>query len=289
MLKKIEILVLPLFVILASCAAKRNFTDPVQRVTRHTAYTLQKGEVRTGIGLFGQDQDNLGLDIELAVGYANWGHVSVNLAHAALGIVNLNNEFNIVDKEKFGLGVSLGFVWVKPTFIWFLPQEAKDEFGDLSVMSIPFEIETSYPIKKWLQLDFNLGFMWAGLFGEFGDKTALFGGGFGTRQIYVRTGIQFHLKEKVNLYVNSKLLVYGTLYGSAHAQFVVQEGLIVEAETVGWNQLDFMDGSNLSMGLEWKFREHFYMNLWLMYNGPFTRYATGGDNGLAGLEAKWRF
>ena len=282
-------LAITLLFTLTGCAAARDFRDPTQRITRHTAYTLQRGQMRVGLGLFGQEPDNLGGQVEFAVGYADWGHLSVNLLHAAFGVVNLAGEFNMIDWKHFALGASLGVTWLKPQFLWFLPEQAREDFGGFSALSVPAKLETSYPVNDWLHFDLGLGYIWAGIFGEVGQQSSVFGGGLGTRQFYARPAVHFHVRHKVDLYVKSKWLLHGQHYASIYSEVEMHEGVVASVETVDWRRMAFLDGSNLSLGIEWKFKKHFYMNLWLMYNGPFTRWSTDGRRGLAGLEAKWRF
>lgn len=274
---------------LTGCLAKRDFLDPKQRVTQHTAYTLAKGQVRTGIGLVGQQSSDLGVRMDLAVGLSDHVDIGANIGHAAFGVVNVYGDFNFLDFKHFALGSSLNFVWIKPSIIWILPDDIRSDLGDINILSIPLELVSSYPINNWLQFDLAAGYTWSKLSGEISSETELIDSSIGTRQLYLRPAVQFHIASRANLFIRGKLLLHGVFYDDVTTRTDVTEGIVVTTTSQEWKKLSFDRGSDVSAGIQVKFYEHTYMTLWMTYNGAFSRSNLIDSPVLPGVDILWRF
>ncbi len=210
-------------------------------MTDLTAYTLPKGEIQTGIGLVGTDIDNLAADVPFDVGLP-WGlQVGTNLAHNAITLFNADVKANLLDTDHFGLGVSAGVKWFNPSNLYVLPQDVRDELGDVNLIIVPVWLETSYPISTWIDAHLGLGYQHSAASGTVSEGSALAQGAIATRELAVHPRVGFYPGDKVALFLGANLPLRSNAIASVSARAELQPGVVAGVDDTLYKRISPRD------------------------------------------------
>lgn len=287
MRKGIAILILLPF--LTGCLATRNFRDPKERPREGTAYTLTHKEFSTGLTLLGQSPYDLFLKVDFAAGIGDQWEVGINLAHAAFGVINVYGKYNFIDKKWWALGAKLGVTWIHVSAVWAIPEEYRDALGNVDILSIPIEIQSSFPVADWVGLHLTVGYLHSELFGDINEDSLFLNGDIGSRQIYLKPLITFYLNERILVFVGGRLLVWGGMYEQVEAEANLSDSAIVGIRSANWKELDFQQRSYITIGVNAKFGKYTYLGLAVVLNGAATQSQLFSSPVLPVLDLSWRF
>ncbi len=283
------LLMLILVPFVAGCLATRNFKDPKERPRKGTAYTLTHKEFNVGVTLLGQNPYDLLLKGEFAAGIGDRWEVGVNLAHAAFGIMNVYGKYNFIDKKWWALGAKLGVTWIHVKAIWAIPEEYRDPLGNVDILSIPIEIQSSFPVADWVGLHLTVGYLHSQLFGKINEESLFLNGDIGSSQIYLKPLITLYIAERFQAFVAGRLMVWGGRYGEVTSEAKLDEQVLVGFRSANWNELDFRERSFLSFGVDAKFGKYTYLRIWARFNGAASQSKLFPSPILPGLDLFWRF
>jgi hypothetical protein len=148
----------------------------------------------------------------VAYGFGAGVHAEVNLLHSSVGLLNVAGFWQFVDTPQFALGARAAFWYARGEWFWFANEAAKDLLSDLQGIGVPVIVAASAPLAPWLQLDLDLGYTHAEVFGSVLDDRALFfDAQLGVRQFLVRPGVRFFLTSTTELDISSNLPPYTAL------------------------------------------------------------------------------
>jgi len=210
---------LALALLLTGCPAHTDYGG-AQRLTDHTAYTLEPGEVLTGVGLGGATMDKLLLSVRLEWSpYVDGLEIGTNLAHDAVSWVNFYAKYNALDTRFFGLGVRLGFKWLNPRNVWIVPDDAalKEELdGDMYM--VPISVLVSLPLAEWVSIHAELSYMYTPVSGDLVLGDTHYNGGVAWHEVTAHPAIHFHLGAGTALLLGVQVPLYSSVSGDGYSE-----------------------------------------------------------------------
>jgi hypothetical protein len=258
------VVVILLLLGMTSCMAHRNFRARDERITHYTAYTVPKRETRIGAGLVGRGVGELGVNFGVTHGVTSRFQVGANVAHAAIGVLNVGIKGTFVDRGRFGLGGSARLLRAQPKNIWLLPEEAREPIADIDLIVIPIKLHSSYPLAPWTSLQLGVGYTHSEIVGPIHTDAALIEGGLGARVVRVEPGVHFYMGGRVALVMSASLAPYAWGRANLAAESEISEGVIAGVRSSEWRPLDFDQTARYLVGVEMRFgrRKFTHMQLY---------------------------
>jgi len=272
--------------LLAGCATTRDFYDPQQRITDATAYALSNREVRVDTGLLGTGVQDLGANIDVAVGVGRGAQVSTNAAHLSLGIINASTKYTFVDRPRFGLGAQASFLWTRPTLIWLLPNEVTEPLKDIDLLIVPLELTASFPLARWVSLHLGGGYTHAELFGRIGNDASYFNAGLGARMVHLEPVVHFYLGNRVALILGGEAPVYLAAVEQVRSDIELEEGVVLGVRSAEWVAVPVGRAARGRLGVELRLGRRAYLQLFVARSALSN--AGGGPPVLPSINAYWR-
>lgn len=229
-------------------AHARDFFAPEERTRTNTAYTLAPSQLGFEVGALGQGGGDVYARIGVAYGFGYGVEVSANLAHAAAGIVNLNGKWNFIDEKMFGLAAGVGVTWAHGDWLWVLPADQRTLVSTLDVVAVPLTLTASAPVLTWLQLDLELSYLHAEVFGNANSENALFDADIGARRVGISPIARFYVLDALELYASVWISPYTALPGAVTARAQLAPDVYAGGQTGGYIELDPGDTYRLAFG-----------------------------------------
>jgi len=205
-----------------------------------TAYTLQKGETRLDAGLvgFGGVSDFL-VTLGATGGVTQRVELGANLAHGAVGVVNVTGKANLLDRRRAGLALSTGLLFGTPRTIWPLPPFVREELGNGRMLIWPTAVTASFPILPWFGVHADLGYRHVAFTGTFTGDAFYSEGAFSTRDLYFAPSVHFYIAERVALVFRAHLSAYAAFYSVVEGEYEVSPGVRAGITSSEWRRMPF--------------------------------------------------
>jgi hypothetical protein len=212
------------------CISTRNFQNQRTRVLEKTAYTLARSQAEVGVSALSVNNAELGAYLGGAYGVSNRVMGRINLMHTANGLIGTTWKWNFYQTEKMALAASAGISFLHGSWIWAVPDRIQKTIGDVNAISLPFEILSSFPVAKWLQLNLGLGYSLGRVIGPitFTDSDASVNAGIGVNNLHIDPALHFYIAEYVAILATAEISVWATSPRS-----VVAEGSVADGVRVG--------------------------------------------------------
>lgn len=264
----------------------RNFADPGQRITPHTAYA-EHARVRVDTDLLAADPHvfvvNLGLTVAAIRDRLD---VSINLAHGVFGVVNLQSKFTILDSRWYALGGRVGLVYLNPRTLYVLPTELRRELGGFHLLSTPIELWHSFPIHRWFAAHLGMSYRATGIRGEYDGDELLVDTSLAQRWFALLPYLDVYLADRVALRLGARLPVVTWVVEASDVQYQVEPGLIAGLRSVEWIRRPFARTVAFELGAETRFGRNTHLllgvNVWAFR--PLDRFPV-----TPWLSLYWRF
>ena len=249
--------------LLMGCVTTRNFSDPRQRVLHGTAYSLTNREVRIDTGVVGTELADAGANIDVAAGFGRSGHVSTNLAHLSLGLVNAAVKYTVLDRPWFGLGFEGSFLWTRPTLIWLLPRDIAEPLAGIDLFIVPLKATASFPVANWTSLHLGLGYTHAELVGELRGESGFFDAGVGTRTLQLDPTVHFYLNSRAALIVGSNIPLFLMAAERITSDVEIEEGVVLGIRSAEWVRIPTRGATRGRVGVELRFGRRTHLQAFL--------------------------
>lgn len=264
----------------------RDFRAPSERITPNTAYA-EHARVRLDTGLLAADPHmflfNLGLTVAAIRGRLDF---SANLGHGALGIVNLQSKFTIVDTRWYGLGGRVGFVYANPRTFYVLPSELRHKLGGFHLISAPIELWHSFPINDWFAAHLGMSYRVTGIAGSYSGDELLVETSVAQRWFALHPQLDFFIARRVALRIGARLPISTWVVEATDARDQLEPGVIVGVRSVEWMRRPFARTVVLQAGAETRFGRNTHLllgvNVWAFR--PLDRFPV-----TPWLSLYWRF
>jgi len=179
------------------------------RDTRNSAYSLPQNTWGFDVGALGMGAGDAYAKLGVAYGFGAGLEAQVNLAHSSFGLLNVAGFWQFIDAKNFALAARVAFWYARGEWFWIAQGPAKDLIRGLDAIGLPVLVAASAPLTPWLQLDLDVGYTHAEVFGTIGDEDNLFiDAQLGVRQALIRPGVRFFLTSATELDVSSNLPPY---------------------------------------------------------------------------------
>ena len=180
--------------------------------TRNSAYSLPRNTWAFNVGALGIGGGDAFATLGVGYGIGAGLQASMNLAHASVGLLNLNLGWHFLDTRYFDLGARVGFWYGHGKWFWIVRGITKELVSKVDVIQVPIELTASAPLTPWLELDLAAQYAYASLFGSVGDGDSLFADAqIGARQFFVQPGARFFFSDATALEVFAKLPAFTTV------------------------------------------------------------------------------
>ncbi len=245
----------------SACVHARNFQDPRERITRHTAYAEQ-ARVRLDTDLLAAEPQrfvaNLGVTVAAVRGHLDF---SANLAHGAVGVVNLQSKFTVLDTRWYGLGGRVGLTYLNPRSFYFLPRPLRRKLGRFNLASVPIELWQSFPINTWFGADLGMGYRATSLWGDYAGDELLVDASIAQRWFAFMPVLDFYVARRVALRVGARLPVFTQVVEASDVQVALDPGVRVGVRSVEWVRRPFVRTVLLEFGAETRFGANTHLRL----------------------------
>jgi hypothetical protein len=270
----------------SGCVTSRDFRAPSERITPNTAYA-EHARVRVDTDVLAADPHiflfNLGLTIAAIRGRLDF---SANLAHGALGVVNLQSKFTLIDTRWYGLGGRVGFVYANPRTLYVLPPELRRELGSFHLISAPIELWHSFPINEWFAAHLGMSYRGTGLSGQYEGDELLVDTSIAQRWFALLPALDFFIARRVALRVGARLPIFTQVVEATDVQQQLEPELIVGVRSVEWIRRPFARTVVFQLGAETRFGRSTHLllgvNVWAFR--PLERFPV-----TPWLSLYWRF
>ena len=264
----------------------RNFHAPGGRVTDESAYAEHE-RVRVDVELLGADSHAFVANVGVGVtAIRDRLDVSVNLAHAAIGVVSLESKFTIVDRYRGALGGRVGLTYVNPSAFYFLPPELREQLGGFNLVSAPIELWATIPAARWLGVNLGLGYRQAALWGEIDGDDLFLDSFLARRALVISPYLNFYIAGRVALIVGARLPALSQVASIIDTTVTVNPDLMVGLRSVEWVNRSFTGRARYELALETRFGASTHLRL-AVNVGAFA--PIGALLVTPSLSAYWRF
>lgn len=277
----------------SGCATTRDFNDPRRRVREGTAFTLQHRQVEVDAGVLGHDLSAAAGRVGVAAGFGRAAEVSANLAHGALGIVNLEGKYNFVDRPpklpRWSFAARAGVLYTRPQWIWALPPEVRDTLGrDLHLVMVPMAFVTTWAPHEKLDVSLGLGYTHAAFAGQIDDEAIWFDGMAGLRAVTLSPHVNIYVEDRVAIFVGARQAVWAASLSDFVTTADVAPGVEAGVRSTDWTPVPVILASRYRLGVETQFdRTHLRV---FITHGPLSRLTWGqAASFLPGVELYWRW
>lgn len=233
---------------LPASTSARDFDDPAQRTRRGTAYALDKGQWSTEAELLGVTTDDLFGRIGLGYGFGKGVQLDTNVAHIAVGLLNVELKWNFLDFPHFGMSASVGVIWGHGAWIWILDGLEQRIIRNTEIVVLPMSLWASSHLLDWLQVDFGIRYTHSQVFGDFESDSTLADGEIGIRQLSVLPSVRFYIVQTLELFVGARLPLYSAIPGAGEANTSLGEGVYAGARTGTIDKPPFSQQFQLQFG-----------------------------------------
>jgi hypothetical protein len=237
------------FIFLCRCPGGADFNGK-QRFTDYTAYTVEPGHVKTGLGFVGSTYDDLGMSIKTEAGIIDNLQAGTNVAHDALGVVNLNGKYLFYKTGNFLFSAQAGIKWFNPHNFWIIPEEDRKELENVDVYMLPLSITTTYLAAKWATINCKLGYAFSTVRGSVSVEKGLGKGGFGGHEVFLEPIALFYLWDGYAFILGWQLPVYSGIYVDAKAEVPIEQGIVAGTESKEFRKLDIKDLNTAYFGVQ---------------------------------------
>ena len=195
-----------------SPAEANDLQSAANRDRRNTPYALPSGTWGIDVGALGLGGGEAFAKLGVAYGFFDGAELELNLAHAGVGLVNLAGRCHFLDTRYFDLGAALGVWYGRGEWVWIVTGPTKEAIRELEVLYVPVLLAASMPLSRWFQLDLDVQYNHAEVFGTVTDRDDLFtDAGLGVRQFELRPGARFFLSARTELDLSSNLPIYSAI------------------------------------------------------------------------------
>ncbi len=244
-----------------ACVHPRDSRSPRERITPHTAYA-ETARVRLDVDLLASETQtfvvNLGLTVAPVRGRLD---LSVNLAHAAAGIVSLQSKLTFLDSRWYALGGRVGFTYLNPRTFWFLPGDLRQELGGFHLVSAPLELWHSFPITSYLGLHLGMGYQATAVSGDYRGDELLVDASLAQRSLAFMPYVEVFIARRLALSFGGRLPVMTSVVEATDVQAEVEPGLIVGLRSVEWVRRRFEHTVRLELAAELRFGRNTHLRL----------------------------
>lgn len=284
--------------LLSGCPAHTDYGGR-QRLTKHTAYTLEPGEVLVGAGVVGTSYDDL-----LASVRVEWSpfvpglELGTNLAHDVGGLVNVYAKYTVLDTPWFGFGARLGFKWLDGGNLWFLPDDSslKQDLAAVDMFMIPVSAYLSFPIADWFGFHTEFRYMYTPVTGDLVLDGTHYNGGATWHEVTVSPALHFYLGSGVALLAGVEVPLYSAVSGKGYQETPATgyPGIRYGVQATVSNTFDVRELVTPWFGVHIAW-EHFNLRVtgtWglrFFERSTFTEFDTLAYVPLPGFEMFWRF
>lgn len=208
------------FGLLAGCPAHTDYGG-AQRLTDHTAYTLEPGEVLVGAGLVGTRVENLLASVRLEWSpYVEGLEIGTNLAHDIISFVNFYAKYTPLDTRWVGVGVRAGFRWLSPGNVWLIPDDSefKQDFGAVDMYMFPVSAYVSLPLSDWFGVHTELSYMYTPVKGDLVLDEVHYNAGAAWHELTVQPAVHFYPGRGVALLAGVQVPLYSAVFGEGYSE-----------------------------------------------------------------------
>lgn len=249
----------------ASSVSARDFFAPEERTRVDTAYTLAPGQFALEVGVLGLGDDEVFSQIGLSYALPFNIEISANLAHAGVGIVNLQTKWNFIDTKHFALAARMGVVWVNGEWVWILPPVNRAAINEIDAVMLPVGVVASAPVTDWFQADLDVGYTHAEVFGEVDGNRIYADLKLGARQFSLQPSIRFFFLEAAEFYMTAFIAPYTGVPGNAETQVTLMPGVYAGAQSGGFVTRPIEDTFRLKWGVRSAISKTFFVNFALQW------------------------
>ena len=250
----------------SGCVHVRDFRAPSERITPNTAYA-EHSRVRVDADLLAADPHTFVLNLGLTVAAIRSRlDFAVNLAHGALGVVNLQSKFTIIDSRWYALGGRVGIIYANPRTFYVLPRALRRELGGFHLVSAPVELWHSFPINRWFAAHLGMSYRATGLRGEYSGDELFVDTSVAQRGFALIPYLDFFIARRVALRLGARLPIVTQVVEATELQRQLEPELIVGVRSVEWLRRPFARTVVLQLGAETRFGRHTHLllgvNVW---------------------------
>lgn len=270
----------------SGCVPARNFRDPSERITTSTAYA-EHARVRVDADLLAADPHLFVINAGVTVAAIRKRlDFAVNLAHGALGVVNLQSKFTLVDSRWYALGGRVGIIYLNPRTLYVLPPELRRELGGFHLTSAPIELWHSFPINRWFAAHLGMSYRATGLWGDYRGDELLVDTSVAQRWFALLPYLDFYIASRVALRLGARLPAFAQVVEATDVQYQLEPGVIAGLRSVEWVRRPFARTVALELGAETRFGRNTHLllgvNVWAFR--PLERFPV-----TPWLSLYWRF
>jgi hypothetical protein len=265
---------------------ERDFRAPGERITPHTAYA-EHARVRVDTDLLAADPHQFVVNLGLTVAAIRERlDFSINLAHALLGIVNLQSKFTLIDSRFYALGGRVGLVYANPRTFYVLPSELRRELGDIHMLSAPLELWHSFPVCSWFAAHLGMSYRASGLWGQYRGDELFVDTSLAQRWFAFLPYLDFFVARRVALRLGARLPVFTQVIEASDVRQQIEPGVIAGVRSVEWLRRPFARTVMLEFGVETRFGRNTHLllgvNVWAFR--PIVHFPV-----MPWLSMYWRF
>ncbi|MBT9555985.1 MAG: hypothetical protein IV100_08155 [Myxococcales bacterium] len=219
------------------CLSTTDFQSKAGRVTDLSAYSLDAWEMRTGLGLVGTTLEDVGANIPLEIGLPGNVQLGTNVAHDIGTLLNLNAKWTALDFAHFGLAVEVGVKWTNPSLMYFLPQDIRDDYGDINLILLPMRLDMSVPILSWMDAHLDVGYLHSGIVGDVETEVDA-GVSLSYRELFLDARLGFYPAGKVAIFLGAYIPVFARANIYTGGEYEAEPGVYVGATARAYEKVD---------------------------------------------------
>ena len=186
--------------------------SPEQVSVRNSAYSVPQGTWAFELGALGIGSGDVYARAGVTYGIGAGLQVSMNIAHSIVGLFNVVAKWHFIDTRYFDLGARVGALYGYGPWVWATQGLNKELLSKLAVVNLPVALTASTLPTRWLELDLEVGYTYANIYGTTNDEHSLFyDSEIGLRQVYVLPGARFFLSDSTAVELFAKLPPYSAV------------------------------------------------------------------------------
>ncbi len=206
-----------------------------------TAWTEPRGAVRWDIGAGGTTMYALGVVFGARTGMSERLQVGTNIAHAAVGMVDVHAKLRVSETNRSALAVTAGAMWFDLGRAWYLPAidpQVDELLASIDVYLLPLGLVWSRESKA-VSVDVAAGWDQAWIAGRPDSEVLVLDGGVGVRRAWLAPAARVPLTPRLTWATRLTLPVYAMGRTVAVAEYQVDDGVVAGVRSSDWFSLPF--------------------------------------------------
>ncbi|HSC89833.1 MAG TPA: hypothetical protein VLC09_21300 [Polyangiaceae bacterium] len=229
-----------------AAAAERDITSVASRDTAASGYTLPAKTWGFDAGLLGVNSGDAFASLGIRVGLGGGLELGTNVAHAGVGLINLNLGWMFVDSRVLSIAARFEPSYLHGDWMWIV--SAQELVSGLDAWILPVSVTASSFATDWLQFDLRARFVDSEVVGSANGESLVFRGQLALRQVSIDPGVRFHVLRRASFYLRARLPLWSSIPGSASAEVILDDGVIAGGSTSGEKQVPFEQAVLCSAG-----------------------------------------